>query len=99
MSDSAFEQAVVVKNPKGLHLRPAELVAKMAMEYDATIILTKDGQEADCKNILSVMTLGAEQGACLGLSADGKDAAEAVTALANLFDVGFHELEASESEQ
>ena len=98
MSESVYEQTVVVTNEKGLHLRPAELVAKAAMRFEAKVTLSKDGQLADCKNILSVMTLGAEQGSELGLTAEGSDASDAITALSDLFKDGFHELEPTESE-
>lgn len=98
MSESPYQQIVVVKNENGLHLRPAELIARLAMQFDSTVLITKDNQSADCKNMLSVLTLGAVQGTQLGLSAEGPDAAEALAALADLFDNGFHELEPSESD-
>ncbi|WP_145119013.1 HPr family phosphocarrier protein [Rosistilla oblonga] len=94
MSNPSCQQIVVVKNEKGLHLRPAELMARLAMQYEATVMVTKDDQSADCKNMLSVLTLGAVQGTQLGLSAEGPDAAEALSAVAELFEAGFHELDA-----
>lgn len=93
MSESSCQQTVVVKNEKGLHLRPAELIARLAMQYESTVMVTKDDQSADCKNMLSVLTLGAVQGTQLGLSAEGSDASEALSAVAELFNQGFHELE------
>ena len=91
MPESVLQSQVQVTNEKGLHLRPAELIAKAAMEFQSTLLLTKDGQSADCKNILSVMTLGAENGTHLSLSAEGDDAADAMAAVKELFDSGFHE--------
>ncbi|WP_145092192.1 HPr family phosphocarrier protein [Rosistilla carotiformis] len=93
MSNPTCQQIVVVKNEKGLHLRPAELLARLAMQFESTVMVTKDDQSADCKNMLSVLTLGAVQGTPLGLSAEGSDAVEALAAVAELFDQGFHELD------
>lgn len=99
MSNSPLEQTVIVKNEKGLHVRPAELIARLAMNFNSTVLITKDDQSADCKNMLSVLTLGAVQGTQLKLSAEGDDAADAIAGVVDLFDVGFHEMEPSESEQ
>lgn len=98
MANSSHQMTVVVKNAHGLHLRPAELMARAAMQFEATVLITKEGQSADCKNMLAVLTLGAEQGTHLELSAQGADASEAVTAIAALFEQGFHEMEKPQTE-
>lgn len=98
MSNTSHQKTVVVKNDKGLHLRPAELMARAAMQFQSTVLIAKDDQSADCKNMLSVLTLGAVQGTQLNLSADGPDAVDAVAAIVDLFDNGFYEMEASESD-
>jgi len=56
-------------------------------------MLEKDGYRADCKSILSLLTLGAACGTEMSLMAEGIDAEQAVTLIAELFDSGFHELE------
>lgn len=94
-----LQRTVVVRNPQGLHLRPADLLVKQASRYDANVLLGRDdGQTADCKSILSILTLGAAQGAELCLTAEGVDAAEAIESIAELFDHGFFELEGADSE-
>lgn len=98
MANTSHQMTVVVKNANGLHLRPAELMARAAMQFEATVLIAKDDQSADCKNMLAVLTLGAEQGTHLELTAEGVDAGEAVTAIARLFEQGFHEMKATESE-
>lgn len=96
MSQPQHARCVVVRNPQGLHARPADLLVKRASGFASDIQLEKQGQQADCKSILSILTLGAEQGTELTLSARGADAAEAVEAIAELFDQGFYELEPTE---
>lgn len=98
MNPRPLQRTVVVRNPQGLHLRPADLLVKRASRYDADVLLGRDGQMADCKSILSILTLGAAQGAELDLTAEGVDAAEAIDSIAELFDHGFFELEGAESD-
>lgn len=88
-SKSPFSRTVTVRNPQGLHARPADLVVRMASKYEATILIGKDGEQVDCKSILSLLTLGAAQGTELSITADGTDAAEAVESIAQLFETGF----------
>ncbi|WP_164103986.1 HPr family phosphocarrier protein [Candidatus Laterigemmans baculatus] len=98
MNSRPLQRTVVVRNPQGLHLRPADLLVKQASRYDAEVMLGREGQMADCKSILSILTLGASQGTELHLTAEGADAAEAIASIAELFDHGFYELEGAESE-
>jgi phosphotransferase system HPr (HPr) family protein len=96
VSGQPLQRTVVVRNPQGLHLRPADLLVKQASRYSSDVLLGRDGQMADCKSILSILTLGAVQGTELDLRAEGADAADAIHAIAELFDNGFFELGESE---
>jgi phosphocarrier protein HPr len=93
MSSTVVTRNVVVRNPQGLHARPADMLVREANRHQAEIMLEKDGYRADCKSILSLLTLGAACGTEMSLMADGIDAEQAVTVIAELFDSGFHELE------
>lgn len=97
MNAENLQRTVVVRNPQGLHLRPADLLVKQASRYSCNVLLGRDGQMADCKSILSILTLGAAQGTELDLRAEGIDAAQAIHAIAELFDNGFFELEGPDS--
>ncbi len=96
MSSTVITRNVVVRNPQGLHARPADLVVREASRYQAEIMLEKDGHRVDCKSILSLLTLGAECGTQMSLLAEGADAEQAVAMISELFDSGFHELEQAE---
>ena len=84
MSEPRHSRRVAVRNPQGLHARPAEMFARLALTFDATIEVVKDGQRVDAKSILHILTLGAEQGQELLLEATGHDAQAALDALAEL---------------
>lgn len=94
---SPLQQTVQVKNPKGMHLRAVQLLVEAASCFESSVLISKDGQAVDCKSMLNLLTLGADQGSELELSIEGSDADQAMSAIVALFEVGFHEL-ASESE-
>ena len=89
MSHSVAKKTVAIRNPEGLHARPAELFARLAMRFEAEIHVAKDEMRVDAKSILHVLTLGASQGQELVLEANGADAAEAIEALAKLVEGQF----------
>ena len=77
-------KTVVVSNPQGLHARPAELFSRLALQFEADIEVVRDDLRIDAKSILSVLTLGAAQGATLVIEARGADAEKAIDALERL---------------
>ena len=85
------EVTLTIRNPVGLHARPAALFVQTASKYDSSVWAIRDGREANAKSILSVLALGAEQGAVLTVRADGEDEAEAVEALKELVENNFGE--------
>jgi phosphotransferase system HPr (HPr) family protein len=91
MSEPNERQSVTVTivNPQGLHARPADMFVKLAGRFQAEIQIVKDNQQVDGKSILSLLTLAAEQGSELTISATGPDASEAMLALAELVEAGF----------
>ena len=89
MNTSPLTRTVTVRNPQGLHARPADLLVRMASKFESTILIGKDGELVDCKSILSLLTLGASQGTELSITADGADATDALESIVQLFDAGF----------
>lgn len=67
------------------------MLVRRASEFNCDLWLEKEGQQVDCKSILSILTLGAVQGTELCLSARGDDASRALDAIAELFENGFYE--------
>ncbi len=84
---------VVVANTQGLHARPANLIMKLANQYQSRIELIKGNERVDGKSILEILTLGAAPGTTLVIEATGPDAEAAVEALATLFASKFSEVE------
>ena len=69
-----------------MHARPAAIFVQRAKEFRSQVTLTKNGKTANAKSILSVLTLGAEQGDQVALKVDGEDAEVALDKLASLLE-------------
>ncbi len=93
MNEQALSRTVVVTHSAGLHMRPADLFSKCAGEFDAIIEVIKDSQRVDGKSLLSILTLGVQQGSEITIQATGQDAEAALLALTNLIQRGFADQE------
>ena len=86
-----IEKELWVENRLGLHARPAAKIATGARQFDAEIILEKDGQEVDAQDLLAVLALDCPQGTRLVLRTRGPQAREAATFMNSLFARKFEE--------
>ncbi len=87
----ALRQIVPVINLRGLHARAAAKFVTTAERFAASVTVTRDGQTVDARSIMGLMMLGAGRGSMVELRAEGWDAKEALTALAELVESGFGE--------
>lgn len=84
-----ISKTTVVKNPSGIHARPASLFVQEASKYTSSVTVGKVGGEAkDAKSILMVMSLGMTCGCEIEIAADGPDETAAVDALVALIESG-----------
>jgi phosphocarrier protein HPr len=74
----------VIQNKTGLHARPASLFVKKASSFKCDVKIKKDDTEVNAKSMLSVLTLGAGQGATVTIITDGEDEKEAMEELIKL---------------
>jgi phosphocarrier protein HPr len=82
---------VVVTNPQGIHARPADMFVKLAVQFQSTVDVIKDGARVDGKSILDMMMLAAVVGTELQIEATGPDAQSAIEALTELVRKDFGE--------
>jgi len=82
---------VVICNQRGLHARAAARFVKLAFEFNAEVIVAKNGTSVSGRSIMGLMMLAAGPGTFLELCATGPDAERAVAALAALIGGGFDE--------
>lgn len=79
-----LEQTVTVGSKSGLHARPAAVFVQNAKSFQCKITLVKNDKSVNGKSILSLLTLGAEQGDTITLKTEGEDAAPALEKLVSL---------------
>jgi phosphocarrier protein HPr len=84
---------IKVSNKYGLHARASTRLAQLAKQFQSTVLLSRnaEGVEVDCKSILGILTLGAEQGQEVRLRIVGSDAERAMEAILDLFERKFDE--------
>ncbi len=80
-----------ITNQRGLHARSAANFVALAANFDCRIQVNLGQASADGMSLIELMVLGAKHGDTLTITADGKDATEALTALAKLVEDGFGE--------
>ncbi len=85
------EKTLTVNHKVGLHARPASMFVKLATTFKSEIEVIYGERTVNAKSILSVLTLGAHQGAEILVQAEGEDADEALVALEELVANNFGE--------
>jgi len=85
------EGEAVVRDPTGLHARPAVKLTKLAKRFQAAVRVRAgiEGAWVNAKSPNGVMKLKARNGERLAFAADGPDATEAVDALVALVERDF----------
>lgn len=87
-SDGGYVREVLVRNPQGLHARPAAEFVKLANTFPVKV--TVNGKDA--KSLLGVMSLGLTAGATAAIASPDDDGEAAVDALVELVESGFGEV-------
>lgn len=78
---------LVIKNPTGLHARPASEFTRCASGFKSKITVNKpDGKPVNAKSIIMVLSQSFIMGSTLVLTADGEDEQLAVDTLSALVD-------------
>jgi phosphocarrier protein len=86
---------ITIRNPSGIHLRPAATFVRGAAAYRAAITLenlTRAGRIVNAKDALAVLAHGkAARGDTVRIVADGDDEEAAIDALRELIESGLGE--------
>jgi phosphocarrier protein len=82
-----------IQNRLGLHARAAALFVQTVNKFSSQVTVTNDGQIADGRSIMGMLTLGASQGSKIQVEVTGEDADKALRAIEKLLDSRFNENE------
>lgn len=84
-------QKVMIKNPTGLHLRPAGILCKEAVKYQSLITFNFKGGTANAKSVLSVLGACIKSGDMIEFVCDGDDEELALQAVVAAVESGLGE--------
>ena len=89
MSEPTYEIEIEIRNPEGLHMRPAMQFVDLANSFESDISVGHQDLRADGKSIMQMTMLAATCGTRLKITAVGSDAERAIAALQDLVDNKF----------
>jgi phosphocarrier protein HPr len=78
------ERELDILNSRGLHARASAKFVKCAEAFDAQVTVSRDGHSVPGTSIMGLMMLAAAQGTSILVSAEGRQAEEALAALTAL---------------
>ena len=62
-----------IKDPAGIHARPAGLLVKAAQACDSVITITKGDKNANAARLMAIMSMGVKHGDTVTVSVEGGD--------------------------
>ena len=89
--EKMVSQKVVIKNPTGLHLRPAGILCKEAMQFKSLITFNFRDNTANAKSVLSVLGACVKCGDEVEFVCEGEDEEEALKTLIEAIESGLGE--------
>ena len=83
------EFTYVIKDPAGIHARPAGILVKQANTFKSNITAIISPELRYLKRIFSIMALGAKQGDTIILQIEGSDEEQAAIAIEECLKANF----------
>lgn len=89
-----LERSVTICNTLGLHARAAAKLVRLASKFESSIHLKRvdTGVTANAKSILSILYIAAGIGSSVSITTEGRDEADAMDAIEQIFLNGFGEI-------
>ena len=80
-----YQFTYTIKDPVGIHARPAGLLSKEGKKYKSTITVEKNGTEVNVLKLMALMKLGVKCGETVTGKIEGEDEAAAGPAMEAFF--------------
>jgi len=80
------QREVHVKNPTGLHARPASLLVAQASKWKSKVSILFNNKTINAKSMLSLLGGGIRTGSLIMVVVEGEDEQEALAAVADLIE-------------
>lgn len=79
------EFTYTVKEPVGIHARPAGLLVKEVKKFQSTVTIIKDGKSVNALKLMALMGMGVKCGDTVTVTIEGADEDTAAPALEAFF--------------
>ena len=76
----------IIKDPVGMHARPAGELAELARQFSSKIIIQANGSETSASSMIGLMKLGVVKGTEITVSVNGSDAEKALEAISRFLE-------------
>ena len=83
---------VKVKNPQGLHARPASAIVRILQESSSEVHFTCRKEKVNARSIMSLLTLAASKNSTIFIEMEGEDAEPTLARIVKAFEDQFEEL-------
>jgi phosphocarrier protein len=80
-----------VKNPLGVHARPATLIAKLLQGSKSSVTFTYKKETINARSIMSILMMAISRNAVVTVTAEGEDAHSVMKKIVAAFESGFGE--------
>lgn len=71
-----FQAETTIKNPTGLHARPASQLTQLCKSFPEKITLVTGGHQVDPKSIISILAAGMKSGTTITVQVEGENEQE-----------------------
>ena len=85
------ESNAMITNVKGMHLRAASEIVKLASTFAADISIVRGDIIVDAKSLLALLLIEGAQGVEVTVMAEGSDEEDALKAMIGLIEAKFNE--------
>jgi phosphocarrier protein FPr len=82
---------IVILNPNGLHARPASVLVNSAKRFSCSIRISGGNRDTNAKSVVGILGLAIKQHDSIIITAEGDDAANAISYLVPLIQAGLGE--------
>ena len=79
----------VIKEPVGIHARPAGMLSKEGRKYKSTICVVKGGKSVNVLKLMGLMGLGVKCGETVKVTIEGEDEAVVAPIIEEFFKANF----------
>jgi len=82
---------MTIVNERGLHARASGALSQLCETFDSDAVVRFDGEEADARSIMDLLTLAAAKGSVIEVEVSGHDALEMINAMEEMISGKFGE--------